>query len=236
MSILVCYRGKRWIVYVFWPRVRVPVHRWAEGRAEECRLFICSSVVRLEVVLWHARNTPPSASVAGSSHISDVIRHNKPSCMTIVVPEGLQGRFTDCCCSVSDPRGAAHQCVILWQQTFLNTEFLFCLATYVCHLSPLFRYACVRLDEWDTLIRKLSQQLSDKIMSICATGRASVGTCSCGAWPVYSWAWWNVVKALDRTVVSVKHLVQAVINTTSCPTLQVLLNLTFAGPCIITKF
>jgi len=82
---------------------------------------------------------------------------------------------------VSDPKEAAHQCVILWQQTFLNTEFLFCLTTYVCHLSPLFRYACVRLDAWDTLIRKLSQQLSDKITSICATGRSSVGTCSCGA-------------------------------------------------------
>jgi hypothetical protein len=67
---------------------------------------------------------------------------------------------------VSYPTGAAQRCVIPRQQTFLNTEFQFCRTANGRHLSPLFRYASVRLGEWDTLIRKLSQQLPDKIISL----------------------------------------------------------------------
>lgn len=154
-------------------RVCVPVHRWADGSAEECRLFICSSVVRLEVAVWHAWNTTPLVPGQAGQPAwqflqtqQTIMRDNCGDCKFRRV--GLS--------SAADPSAQVilqeqHTNVllsrnILWVKTFLNTEFVFYLTTNVCHLSSLFRYARVRLDEWDTLIRKLSQQLSDKIMSL----------------------------------------------------------------------
>jgi hypothetical protein len=36
--------------------------------------------------------------------------------------------------SAADPTEAAHRCVVLWEETFLNTEFVFCVTTSVSHL------------------------------------------------------------------------------------------------------
>jgi len=96
-------------------------------------------------------------------------------------------------------------------------------------LSPLFRYASVRLDEWDTLIQKLSQQLSDKIMSLSLL---LVDPRWVLVLVVHSPIQLGLIKlcelkSLDRMVLSVKHLEQAAMNTSSSPTLQVLLKLFF---------